>query len=418
MRSITPTTRAAGLLALIALAAFVVPAWLAIGAALALLVAAALDGWAVREAPAIERTVARVLSRGAGAPLSVRALPRDRRRVLLRQPAAPGVSVQRGTATGELRGALVGSRRGRHELPGVASASLGPLGLSSVHHRARASTEVRVYPDLLAARGLVLRLRRGFAGHAGRLARGPLGLGTDFEAVRDYSPDDDIRQLNWRATARLGRPMSNQYRVERDRDVICVIDCGRLMGAPIGARTMLDAALDVLTVIALAADELGDRFGAIAFDDDVRRALAPRHLGGRGAIEALFDLQSRAVDSDFELAFSRVGRSRRALVLVHTDLVDEAAARSLLAGVPVLARRHAVIVASATDPALEALASERGEHPLQLAGAVVARDVLEARRQAAIRLRHAGAQVLEAPAEKLAERCLGAYVRGKARARL
>lgn len=275
-----------------------------------------------------------------------------------------------------------------------------------------------MYPDLLTARGLVLRLRRGFAGHPGRLARGPLGLGTDFEAVREYSPDDDIRQLNWKATARLGKPMSNQYRVERDRDVVCLIDCGRLMGASTGSRTMLDAALDALTVIALAADELGDRFGAIAFDETVRRALAPRHRGGRGAIEALFDLDSRAVDSDFELAFSRVGRSRRALVLVHTDLVDETAARSLLAGVPVLARRHAVIVASVTDPALEALAGERGDSPGQLAHKVVALDVLEARRQASIRLRHAGAQVLERSAPKLAEACLNAYVRAKLRARL
>src|SRR5207253_8103026 len=49
-------------------------------------------------------------------------------------------------------------------------------------------------------------------------ARGPLGLGTEFELIREYEPDDDIRQVNWRATARLGRPMSNQYRLEQDRE--------------------------------------------------------------------------------------------------------------------------------------------------------------------------------------------------------
>lgn len=411
MGSITPTVRAAAVLAAISLAAFVVPSWAAIGAALALLGAAAADGWAVRRAPELRRTVSPVISRGAPAPLEVRCGGDDRRRVMLRQPPAPGVTLLQETGTGELRCTLTAARRGRHRLPGVAAASLGPLGLAAVHHPAGPAHELRVYPDVAAARRLILRLRRAFAGHPSGIARGPLGLGTEFEAVRDYSVDDDIRTLNWRATARLGRPMSNQYRVERDRDIVSVIDCGRLMGASIGSRTLLDAALDAFTVIALAVDELGDRFGAIAFDDGTRRALTPRHLGGSAAIDALFDLESRPVDSDFELAFARIGRSRRSLVFVHTDLIDEAAGRSLLAGVAVLVRRHAVTIVSAADPALEATSGA-------LASRAVAADMLQARRKTAVRLRHAGAQVLEAPAGKLAERCLDAYVRAKQRARL
>ena len=251
---------------------------------------------------------------------------------------------------------LTGIRRGTHELPGVASASIGPLGLARVHHAAGPAIEVRVYPDLVSARALVTRLRRDLAGHAGRAARGALGLGTDFESVREYTPDDDIRQLNWRASARMGRPMSNQYRLERDRDVVCLIDCGRLMTAPAGSTTLLDVALDAVAVLALAADELGDRCGAIAFDDQVRRSLAPRHRAARRLLDALLSVQATAVETDFERAFARVGGSRRALVVVFTDLVDEAAARSLTQAVPMLARRHAVLVASARDAELEARA--------------------------------------------------------------
>ncbi len=408
----TPTVRAAALLAAISLTALVAPIWLTVGAALALLAAVGADAWTVRRAPPLQRAVPPALSRGVRTPLTVRAQPGDRRTVLLRQPPAPGVAVLDGRGTGNLQAGLLASRRGRHRLPGVASASLGKLGLASVHHRPGAPAELTVYPDLHAARRLVLALRRTRAGHSGR-ARGPLGLGTELESVREYSVDDDIRQLNWRATARLGRPMSNQYRVERDRDVISVIDCGRLMGARIEERTLLDAALDVLSVIALAADEFGDRFGAIAFDDTVRRTLAPRHRGGAGAIEALFDLEGRAVDSDYEAAFARVGRARRAFVLVHTDLVDDAAARSLIAGVSVLARRHAVIVASVADPALQSLASH-GDLPRK----VVALDVLAARRNAALRLQEAGALVLEADVQRLSALCLDAYLSAKLRGRL
>ena len=93
-----------------------------------------------------------------------------------------------------------------------------------------------MFPDLLAARRLALSVRQGRFRDQGISARGPLGLGTEFELVRDYLPDDDIRQVNWRATARLGRPMSNQYRTEQDRDVIVVVDAGRLSAAPLPRR--------------------------------------------------------------------------------------------------------------------------------------------------------------------------------------
>lgn len=409
--SLTPTVRTAVVLGAIAALALVVPSWLPIALALALLGAVVADGWTVRAAPPIERRASTVLSRGGRTPLRITTQAVDGRRVLLRQPPSAGVGVDAGTAEDEVNGELTGLRRGRHLLPGVANASLGPLGLARVHHVAGAATEVRVYPDVVGARRLILRLRRAMAGQPSGMARGPLGLGTEFEAIRDYSVDDDLRAINWRATARLGRPMSNQYRIDRDREVLCLIDCGRLMAASLGTGTVLDAALDGVTVIALAVDELGDRFGAIAFDDGVRRSLTPRHLGGSDAVERLFDLQTRPVDSDFERAFARLGRSRRALVFVHTDLVDEFAARSLLAGVAALVRRHAVVVASASDPELEATAAS-DEDP---ASRLVALDVLAARREATVRLRHAGAQVLEAPAGQLAARCLQTYVTAKRR---
>jgi uncharacterized protein (DUF58 family) len=410
----TPTVRTTVALGGIALLALVVPSWLPIALALALLGAVLADGWTVRAAPTIERRASTVLSRGARTPLRISVRADDGRRVLLRQPPASGVAVDGGSAVSQLSGGLTALVRGRHVLPGVASASVGPLGLTRVYHPSGEPSDLRVYPDVAGARRLILRLRRAMAGHPSGLARGPLGLGTEFEAVRDYSVDDDIRAINWRATARLGRPMSNQYRVDRDREVVCLIDCGRLMGASLGAGTLLDAALDAVTVIALAVDELGDRFGAIAFDDGVRRSVTPRHLGGSGAVEQLFDLETRPVDSDFERAFARIGRSQRALVFVHTDLVDEFAARSLLAGVAALVRRHAVVVASVSDPELAALAVSVGDPAARL----VALDVLDARHEAAIRLRHAGAQVLEAPAGQLAERCLQAYITAKRRMRL
>ena len=124
-------------------------------------------------------------------------------------------------------------RRGRHVLGPVALRSEGPLGLGRWRHEGGGEQEVTVYPDVPAARRLALAVQQGRFRAAGRLTRGPLGLGTEFESIRDYEPDDDIRQVNWRATERMQRPMSNQYRVEQDREVMLLIDAGRLMASPL-----------------------------------------------------------------------------------------------------------------------------------------------------------------------------------------
>ncbi|MEA2315584.1 MAG: hypothetical protein QOI03_2276 [Solirubrobacteraceae bacterium] len=411
----TPTTRCAAIVAAVALSAIVLPTGVSIAALLVVLGATLVDAVSVRVPPRIRRTVATSLSRGEETTLAVDAVAADSRRVLLRQPAsaAVGVSVQAGER--QLRGTVLPRRRGRQTLPGVASASLGPLGLARWHHPAGEPLELQVYPNMVRARELTLRLRAGRAALDGRLRRGPLGLGTDFDSVRDYSPDDDVRQVNWRATSRLGRPMSNQYRVEQDHDVVCVLDAGRLMGAPTGHGTLLDVALDAVAAVALATDELGDRCGAVAFDAEIRRHVAPRRLGGRRVLNALFDLQPTGVDSDFERAFLSVGGSRRGLVIVLTDLIDERAARSLLRAAPMLTRRHAVVVAGVRDGDLD---SAVGASEEDSARALAAASVLREREAAGAKIRRLGAEVSLAPAELLAKRCVQAYLRAKARVRL
>jgi uncharacterized protein (DUF58 family) len=213
--------------------------------------------------------------------------------------------------------------------------------------------------------------------------------------------------------------MSNQYRIEQDRDVICVLDCGRLMAAPLSAgATRLDAAVDAATAVGLVADELGDRCGTVAFDATVHRRLAPRRRGGEALVRAVYDLQPAPVDSDYELAFRSIASSKRALVIVFTDLIEEVAARSLVMAVPVLARRHEVVVAGVADPDLDAALRPSGARELDVYRAAAALDVLAARERAAARVRGAGAQVLETAPAELSQACVSAYLRAKSRARL
>ncbi len=391
----------------------------AIGAIAVVLLAGVVgaDALSVRRAPEVRRDVPQHLARGVAARLRVQTERAGLGRVRLRQPAPAALELEPREGDGELDATLVPRRRGHHTLGAVALRSEGPFGLGRWRHDAAGEHEVTVYPDVPAARRLALAVRQGQFREAGRLTRGPLGLGTEFESIRDYEPDDDIRQVNWRATERMQRPMSNQFRVEQDREVMLLIDSGRLMAAPLGDRTRLDAAIDAAVAVALVADVLGDRAGVLAFDREVRRRLSPRRAGGHAVIRALLDLQPRAEEPSYELAFRTVEGAKRSLMVIFCDLLDESAARPLAEAVPVLTRRHSVTVATVRDPDLDEVLATEPASAHGVGAQAVALDVLAARTRVAHMLRHTGAQVVEAPADRLAAACVTAYLRAKARGR-
>lgn len=419
--ALSPTPRAALLLAAAAVLAAVAGPAIAALAVVVLLGAFVVDARAAGRPVDVARHLPATVARGVPAEVEaeVRAADGPALRRRLRQVVPPGLELDPPEGGERLAGTLLATRRGRHLVPPVAVRSRGPLGLATWDRKGGGEgAEVLAYPDIVAARRLAEAVRTGRLSAAGLRRRGPLGLGTEFERVREYAPDDDVRQINWRATARLGRPMSNEYRVERDRDVLCVVDAGRLMASPVADRTRLDVALDAAAAVALVADVLGDRCGTLAFDDEVRRRMRPRRGGGAAAIRLLFDLEPRQRDADHELAFRLVREAKRAWVLVLTDLLDEAAARSLVAAIPVLARSHAVAVASVLDPDVTALSSIVPERSVDAYAAAAALEVFSARDRTAAQVRAAGAEIVEAQPDALAAACVRAYLTAKARARL
>ena len=404
--------------AAVALTALVLPASFVIPALLAVAGVTVVDAFYARSTPALERSVPPVLSRGIPAPFSLALAGATPGVTRLRQPTPPDLTVDPSEDEDEIEGSIVAHRRGQHLLPAPAVRTDGPLGLGCWFHRTGEEQEIRVYPDLPTAFRLAAAVRRNRFREAGEKIRGMLGLGTEFESIRDYLPDDDFRQINWRATHRLGRPMSNQYRIEQDRDVFCVVDIGRLMAAPLGDQTRLDAAIDAAAAVAAVADVVGDRCGTLAFDARVVRTLEPRRKGARAVIQALYDLEPTTADSDYELAFQTIRDRKRAFVLVLTDLLEESAARPLVQAVPLLARRHAIAVASAADTDLAAFVHRVPQTPDDVYRSAVALDVLAARRRVTAELARAGAEVVEAPPGRFAATCVAAYLRAKRRARL
>ena len=415
--SLTP--RGLGLLAVVALLALVLPGPLVVVLFVLACAVCLTDAWLVRSVPAVSVRVPPIVSRGVQTTVRLSVDPAPG--VTVRQVGTPDVRIEPDTGAGGLSAALTAIRRGRHVLPRPATVTDGPLGLGRWYHRSGDETTITVYPDMPAARRLATEVRLGRFGDSTRRSRGPLGLGTELEAIREYLPDDDIRQVNWRATARLATPMSNTYRIEQEREVVVLLDTGRLMASPVDDgtdRTRLDVAVDAAAALAAVANVVGDRIGLVAFDSAIRRRVRSRRDGGDVVVTAIHDLEPTGAESDYELAFRTVAHQKRAFVLILTDLMEETAARPLIEAMPILARHHAVAVAGVTDPAVVAALRTPARAVEDAFLTAVAVDVETSRRRAAIRLGGYGTTVIDVAPRLLPGRCVEAYLRAKRRARL
>ena len=430
----TPTVRLASLVAAIGATGLAIPFGVVCALWIALAIAAVVDGRLVSTPPTITRSFP-ALARGIASPMRIEvddsASVRRARRITIRQPQPPDITVSPAVGDGRvLATEITARRRGVHALPGVGVRLEGPLGLAAAVHVVAAPGSVAVHPDLPTAHRLALAARRGLLQSDGR-SRGPLGLGTEFESVRDYRPDDDVRQINWLATARTGRAMSTVYRQEDDRDLIIVVETGRLTAGsfagpdaesrvpellsqasflqrePLDLHTMtrLDALFDAVAALALVADEVGDRVGLLTYDFDEHTRLMPQRRGGRDVIQAALNLEPQPVESDHDIAVRRLPATRRSIVALATELLDDANSGSLVGAVARLQSAHDVIVIAARDPFVEAAAI--GDDPsLQAA----ARQLLADRQNLVGRLNATGAVVISAAPHDLAAASTRAYL--------
>ncbi len=265
-------------------------------------------------------------------------------------------------------------KRGNYVLENVYLEANSPLGFWAIRKASPARTEVRVYPNILREQGNLsaLFLNRGMVGiHAQR----QVGKGREFEKLREYIPGDSYEDIHWKATAKRGRPVTKVFQIERTQEVYVVIDASRLSarvverpsagsrGSPGGeATSQLERFVTAAMVLGLAAEKQGDRFGFLAFNDQVQTFVRARngkaHYGA--CRDALYTLQPKTVNPDFgELcSFIRLRLRRRTLLIFLTNLDDPVLAESFVRNVDLLARHHLVLVNMLTAPGVAPLFSE------------------------------------------------------------
>jgi uncharacterized protein (DUF58 family) len=400
-----------------------------------LIVAAALLDRAAASPPrviGVERTVPEVLGLGASAEVSwvVSNPTRRRQRVAFSDELAPslGAGARRTRVTLPAEGSAVvrttiePTRRGRFVIETLTVRVDGPLGLVSRQASRQHRSVLRVYPPFRSRDEAELRINRARILEVGLRSAQGRGGGTEFDQLREYSVDDEFRRIDWAATARAGKAIVRTYRAERNQTVVSLLDNGRVMAGRVDDVPRVEHAMDAVMMMTAVATRLGDRAGLVAFDRSVRAVVPPGH--GRNQLglvtEAMYELEPVLAESDYLGAFATTLARfrRRAMLVVFTDLVEQAVGESLLPALPLISRNHLVVVAAVQDPDVVRWAVTS---PTEASGAyrkAAAVQALEERRRTTARLRGMGVTVVDAPPGKLAPLLADAYLKVKATGRL
>jgi len=311
-------------------------------------------------------------------------------------------------------------RRGERRVDRVTVRSRGPLGLWSRQATLLAPGRIRVLPPFTSRKHLPSRIAR-LKELDGRTSVMVRGQGTEFDSLREYVRGDDVRSIDWRATARRGDVVVRTWRPERDRRVIIVVDTGRTSAARIDDEPRLDTAFEASLLLAALAGPAGDRVDFLAFDRRVRG----RVQGATGAellsrmVDTMALIEPELIEMDWAAvpAQVRAVTSQRALVVVLTNIDAAGASTGLLSVLPQLTRRHTVVVASVTDPVFDEARADLGTLDAVYRAAAAERALLDVFRVSDA-IRRLGADVVTGPPADLPPALADRYIALKAAGRL
>lgn len=312
--------------------------------------------------------------------------------------------------------ALQPSRRGDLLTHHVTIRSFGPLGMAARQRSIPAPGLLRVLPPFHSKRHLPSKLRK-LRELDGRAAVQIRGAGTEFDSLRDYVRGDDVRSIDWRATARRQDVVVRTWRPERDRRVVIVLDTSRTSAARIDDETALDTGIEASLLLAVLAERGGDRVSLVAYDRRVRAKVSSTGKGNmlNAMVQGLAPLEPELIELNASAIAGQVRdvTAHRALVVLVTSLDAGAAEEGLIPLASTLAQKHVVVVAAVRDPAVDEARLDRST-TTSTYRAAAAEHALNRRAAITAVLKQVGVEVVDAPPQELPPQLADMYIRLKA----
>ena len=437
MLSLRPSRRLLFLLALwlplAALAswqALFLPLWLGVLGLLAVLVL--MDGWWLRRLPdpLIERHIPAAFPLGVwkAAQLHISNRSRTRYRLDIAEMTPEGTETQGLPASLslgprerlELEYRLRSLRRGALSIAGCDLRLHGRLGLLDQNRHVSLPGALRVYPNFAEVAKYALLATDNRLSQLGIRLRRRRGEGMEFHQLREYRVGDAPRQVDWKATSRLRKLISREYRDERDQQVLLLLDTGYRMRAQDDGISYFDEALNATLLLAHAVTRRGDAAGLMTFGGNERYLPPAKGTGMVTRImQMVFDLEPTLCTPDYIRAVQEVATRlhKRSLIIIVTNLRDEDGS-DLLEACKLLGQRHLVLVATLREQLFETLHESAVRSVDDAFTIAPAKDSLSLRQRELNRLSHAGVLVLDTPPQQLAVRLINQYLSIKMSGRL
>jgi uncharacterized protein (DUF58 family) len=309
------------------------------------------------------------------------------------------------------------NHRGEYHWGDIQVRQLGPWGLAWHHRKISQREKVAVYPDLVGLRALSIRLTLESSGTMRQVRR--LGMGTEFSELREYNTGDDVRFIDWKASARRTSPLVRILEPDREQTLIILLDRGRLMTSQVQGLKRFDWGVNATLSLALAGLSRGDRVGIGVFDRTVTTWIPPQQGQHQLSmfLERLTPIQPVLLEPDYVGAVTKLvnQQTRRALVVLITDIVDTTASAELLAAMGRLAPRYLPFCVALRDPQVDKIAHTSTIDIDEAYGRAVALDLLSQRQIAFAKLKQQGVLVLDAPANQISEDLVERYLQLKGR---
>jgi uncharacterized protein (DUF58 family) len=241
-----------------------------------------------------------------------------------------------------------------------------PFGLLIRRSIVKAGTTVRVLPSYLALRQYTLLADSDHLAESGTKRIRKLGHSLEFEQIKEYVTGDDIRSLNWKATARKGgQLMVNTFTDEKSQQVYCLIDKGRVMKMPFEGMSLLDYAINAALVLSHVALIRQDKAGLLTFGDVIGTFLpASRHsMQMSNILEVLYNQQTRWQETDYEKLYAMVRTriTQRSLIVLFTNFESLSGLERQMPYIRAIARRHLLLVVFFENTGLRQLREQEAE---------------------------------------------------------
>lgn len=314
------------------------------------------------------------------------------------------------------------TKRGEYNFGAVNVYVKSPVRLLKRRFQFSQDKMVAVYPSFLQMREYELMAISNRLTEIGVKKIRKIGHSQEFEQIRQYVQGDDIRKINWQATARNNELMVNAFQEEKSQAIYCLIDKGRVMKMPFEGLSLLDYAINASLVLSNIALYKQDKAGLMTFSDKVGQTVQAEKRPGQltKILEILYKQRTRYQETDYEALYVNTKKliRQRSLLVLFTNFETVSSMRRQLPYFRKLAKDHLLIIVFFENTELRALLNKPSVTTEEVYLKTIAEKYFYEKQQIVKELGQFGIQALLTPPQKLTVNTVNKYLEIKARGML